>query len=249
YVATHGDYVMAPSRHSIVVGGTNSLVQRRQITIERDSTDPILEAFFQELDRQIILPTVPAGADMKPHRAPHGGRRGPVLTLAEAHKIFDHVESASFRQSRLAHVIGTAELVRCGETISLQDASGNAITGSYLTDHAGGCRFNFRKDTYAGRAGIKGRGRGQRDAQDPALNQGVLEPSIALRKRDPITGGWIDNPAIPGEWVAVSITLPLRKPCLIAPDAVAGRVSLPGPLCVYDKHMTKRERAHRDARI
>jgi hypothetical protein len=89
----------------------------------------------------------------------------------------------------------------------------------------------------------------QQAARDPALNQGILEPSIGVRKRDPITGGWIDNPAIPGEWVAVSITLPLRKPCLVSPNAVAGRVSLPGPLCVYDKHMTKRERAQRDARI
>ena len=62
-----------------------------------------------------------------------------------------------------------------------------------------------------GRAGIKGRGRGRRDAQDLGLNQGVLEPSIGLHKCDPVTGGWIDNPAIPGEWVAVSITLPLRQ--------------------------------------
>jgi hypothetical protein len=59
----------------------------------------------------------------------------------------------------------------------------------------------------------------------------------------------IDNSAIPGEWVAVSITLPLRKPCLVSPNALAGRVSFPGPLCVYDKHMTKRERAQRDARM
>ena len=102
------------------------------------------------------------------------------------------------------------------------------------------------KNHYAGRAGIKGRGRGQRDAQDhSALNKGVLEPSIGVRKRDPIMGGWIDNAAIPGEWVAVSITLPLRKPCLVSPNALAGRISLPGPLCVYDKHMTKRERAPR----
>jgi hypothetical protein len=170
------------------------------------------------------------------------------LTLAEGHRIFDHVESATFQQSKLTHIIGAVEIVRRGETIPLRDANGNEIQASYLADHTG-CRFNFRKDTYAGRAGIKGRGRGQRDGQDPALNQGVLEPSIALRKRDPITGGWIGNPAIPGEWVVVSITLPLRKPCLISPNAVAGRVSLPGPLCVYDKHMTKRERAQRDARI
>ena len=191
---------------------------------------------------------VPADAGMKPRRAPKGGRRGPILTLAEGRRVFDHVESAPFQQSKLTHIIGAVQIVRRGETISLRDANGNEIQASYLTEHTGACRFNFREDTYAGRAGIKGRGRGQRDAQDPALNQGVLEPSIALRKRDP-AGGWIDNPAIPGEWVAVSITLPLRKPCLIAPNAVAGRVSFPGPFCVYDKHMTKRERAQRDAHI
>lgn len=121
--------------------------------------------------------------------------------------------------------------------------------GSYLTDVSGACRYNFRKDGYAGRAGIKGRGRGRRDAADPSLNKGVLEPSIGLRKRDPNTGDWIDNPAIPGQWVAVSITLPLRQPCLIARNATMGRVSLPGRLCVYAKHMTKRERAQRDGRI
>ena len=65
-----------------------------------------------------------------------------------------------------------------------------------------------------------------------------IEPSIGLRKYDRTTGGWVDNPAIPGEWVAVSITLPLRNPCLFSANAVAGRISLPR------KHMTRRERAH-----
>jgi hypothetical protein len=249
YMASHGDYVMTPSRHSVVAGGVKSVEQRRQITIERDPADATLEAYFQDLDRRIILPTVPVGTDMKPARAPAGGRRAPVLTLAEAHNFFDHVESASFRESNLPHVLGAPEIVRRGERIILQDSAGNSVAASYLADSAGGCRFNFRKELYVGRAGIKGRGRGRRDAQDPALNQGILEPSIGLRKRDPLTGGWIDNPAIPGEWVAVSITLPLRKPCLVSPNALAGRVSLPGPRCVYDKHMTKRERSQRDARI
>ena len=249
YVTTHGDYVMTPSRHSIVAGGLNGLEQRRQLTIERDPTDPVLEAFFQDLDQQIVSPTVPVGADMKPNRAPSGGRRGPVLTLAETHNFFDYVESVPFREAKLLHVLGAAEIVRRGERILIQEFTGNSVSASYLTDGAGGCRFNFRQNVYIGRAGIKGRGRGQRDAYDLALNQGILEPSIGLHKRDPITGGWIDNPAIPGEWVAVSITLPLRKPCLVSPNAVAGRVSLPGPLCVYDKHMTKRERTRRDAQI
>jgi hypothetical protein len=249
YVATHGDYVITPSRHSVVAGGLSGLKQRRQITIERDPTDSSLEVFFHDLDLQIVLPTVPVGTDMKPNRAPRGGRRGPVLTLAEAHNFFEHVESASFRESSLCHVIGAAEIVRRGERILLKDLAGNSVTASYLTDSTGGCRFNFRKDLYVGRAGLKGRGRGQRDARDPTLNHGILEPSIGLRKRDPISGGWTDNPAIAGEWVAVSITLPLRKPCLVSPNSVAGRVSLPGPLCVYDKHMTRRERSQRDARI
>jgi hypothetical protein len=249
YMASHGDYVMTPSRHSVVAGGLRGLEQRRQITIERDPTDPALEAFFQDLDLHVVLPTVPPGVDMKPARAPAGGRRGSVLTFAEVHNFFDHVESASFRESNLPHVLGAVEIVRRGERITVQDSAGNSVAASYLTDTAGGCRFNFRNDSYAGRGGIKGRGRGRRDAQDPALNQGVLEPSIGLRKRDPITGGWIDNVAIPGEWVAVSITLPLRKPCQVSPNALAGRVSLPGPRCVYDKHMTKRERAQRDTRI
>jgi hypothetical protein len=248
YMASRGDYVMTPSRHSVVAGGLSGLEQRRQLTIERDPADPLLERFFQDLDRVVVLPTVPAGVAMKPGRAPVGGRRAPVLTLAEAHNIFDHVESAPFRESNLPHVLGEPELVRRGEQILIQDSAGNSVAASYLTDSAGGCRFNFRNDSYAGRGGIKGRGRGQRDSRDPTLNQAVLEPPIGLRKRDPITGGWTDNPAIPGEWVAVSITLPLRKPCLVSPNAVAGRVSLPGPLCVYDKHMTKRERAQRDAR-
>ena len=249
YVATHGDYVMTPSRHAVVSGGLHGLAQRRQITVDRDPADPILEAFFQDLDQQVVLPTVPVGPDMKPHRAPKGGRRGPVLTLAERHQVFDHIETPGFRQSNLRHVFGAPEIVRRGETIPLQGANGSTFQGTYLTDGAGGCRYNFRKDGYAGRAGIKGRGRGQRDARDPSLNQGILEPSIGLRKRDPATGDWIDNPAIPGEWVAVSITLPLRKPCLVSQNALMGRISLPGRLCVYSKHMTKRERAQRDGRI
>lgn len=102
YVATHGDYVMAPSRHSVVAGGLSGLEQRRQITIERDPTDPILEAFFRDLDQQIVLPTVPIGADMKPYRTSAGGRRGVILTLAEAHNFFDHVESVRFRKVEFA---------------------------------------------------------------------------------------------------------------------------------------------------
>jgi hypothetical protein len=249
YVATHGGYVMTPSRHSVVAGGLSGTAQRRQITVDRVLSDPVLEAFFQDLNQQVVLPTVPVGSDMKPHRAPKGGRRGPVLTLAERHQILDHIETPGFRQSNLRHVFGALEIVRRGETVPLQDANGNTIRGSYLTDAAGGCRYNFRKDGYAGRAGIKGRGRGQRDARDPSLNQGILEPSIGLRKRDPATGDWIDNPTMPGEWVAVSITLPLRKPCLISQNALMGRVSLPGRLCVYAKRMTKRERVLRDGHI
>ena len=88
YVATHGDYVLTPSRHSVVAGGTNSVAERHQITIDRDPSDPILEAFFQDLDQQVVCPTVPVGPDMKPHRAPKGGRRGPILTLAETAQGF-----------------------------------------------------------------------------------------------------------------------------------------------------------------
>ncbi len=249
YVATHGDYVATPSRHSVVAGGRGGLVQRQQLTIDRDPSDSVLEGFFQDLDHHVVLPTVPVGAGMNPRRAGRGGRRGPVLTIAEQHQLFDHVETPAFQQMSLRHVFGTPEIVRRSETISLKDAQGNSISGSYLTDASGACRYNFRKDGYAGRAGLKGRGRGQRDSADPSLNKGILEPSIGLRKRDPKTGDWIDNPAIPGEWVAVSITLPLRQPCLIARSATMGRVSLPGRLCVYDKHMTKRERAQRDGRV
>ncbi|MDH3581181.1 MAG: hypothetical protein OEM91_11220, partial [Hyphomicrobiales bacterium] len=196
YVATHGDYVTTPSRHSVVAGGHGGLSQRQQLTIDRDPTDPTLEAFFQDLDLQVVMPTVPVGANMKPKRAARGGRRGPILTIAEHHQLFDHIETPAFQQTNLRHVFGTPEIVRRGEAILLKDANGNPIQGTYLTDNADACRYNFRKDRYAGRAGIKGRGRGRRDAQDPSLNQGVLEPSVGLRKRDPATGDWIDNPTI-----------------------------------------------------
>ena len=247
YIDTDGDYVMKPSRHSVVAGGLNTLEQRRQLTIERDPADPMLEAFFQDVDQQIVFPVVPAGADMKPRRAPNGGRRGPILTVAETHNIFDYIESGPFRSAKLPHIIDAPALVRRGETIQIEDSAGVSITAKYLTTGTGDCRFNFRKDGYAGRAGLKGRGRGQRDSQNQALNHGILEPSIGLRKRDPITGTWADNPAIPGEWIVVTVTLPLKKPIRVSANAVAGRVSLPGALCVYDKHMTKRERAQRDA--
>jgi hypothetical protein len=153
YMASHGDYVMTPSRHSVVAGGVRSVEQRRQITIERDPADPTLEAYFQDLDRRIVLPTVPVGADMKAARAPAGGRRAPVLTLAEAHNFFNYVESASFRVSNLPHLLGAPGIVRRGERIILQDSAGNSVAASYLTDRAGGCRFNFRKELYVGRNG------------------------------------------------------------------------------------------------
>ena len=40
YVATHGDYVLTPSRHSVVTGGTNGVAERHQITINRDPSAP-----------------------------------------------------------------------------------------------------------------------------------------------------------------------------------------------------------------
>lgn len=68
YMASHGDYVMTPSRHSVVAGGVRSVELRRQITIVRDPTDLALEGYFQDLDLQVVLPNVPAGTHMKPGR-------------------------------------------------------------------------------------------------------------------------------------------------------------------------------------
>jgi hypothetical protein len=67
-----------------------------------------------------------------------------------------------------------------------------------------------------------------------ALNQGILEPSIGLRKRDPITGGWIDNPAKLGTkfrlvdaiqyrdglMIALTAFVPLRRKNLVALDVI-----------------------------
>ena len=70
---------------------------------------------------------------MKPDRAPRGGRRAPVLTLAEAHNLFAHIESTSFRETNLPHVIGDAEIVRRGESIIIQNANGNTVYG-FISD-------------------------------------------------------------------------------------------------------------------
>ena len=244
YVASHGDYVMTASRHSVVVGGRSGFARRHQITLSRDPSDPVLEAFFQDLDGQVVLPTVPPGAQMNPHRAPKGGRRGPVLTLAEQHQILSHVEAPEFLRSRLSHVVGPVEILRRGDTVSLKGSNGDNVDAGYLTDATGCCRYNFRQEEYSGRGGIKGRGRGRRDANDSSLNRGILEPSVGLRKRNSKTGDWIDDPATSGEWVAVSVTFPLRKACLVAQKGQ--RVSLPGKLCVYSKRMTGSELALRD---
>jgi hypothetical protein len=246
YVATHGDYVTKPSRHSIVAGGAGSLDFRRQLTVNRDPSDPVLEAFFQDLDRQVVQPNVPAGKDLRPKRAPKGGRRGPVLLIAEKHNVFDHIETASFKQSNLKHVMGTPEIVRRKDTVTLDLPGGKTVQGKYLTDQAGGCRYNFRNAQYAGRGGVKGRGTGRRDASNVALNAGILEPSLGLQKCDPTTGAALDTKNAAGVWVVSSITVPLKSPCLMGWGDVSSRVSLPGRNCVYDKYMTKRERAKRD---
>jgi hypothetical protein len=246
FVATHGDYVATPSRHSVVAGGTNPIFQRRQLTITRDPADPVLERFFQELDQVVVTPNVPAGAKMQPKRAPKGGRRGEVLTLAEKHKLFDYVESPAFRHTQLTHVLGKPEIVRRTDTVSMVLPDGQVVSGKYLTDGACNCRYNFRREVYAGRGGVKGRGKGQRDAGDPSLNKGVLEPSIGLQKCAQKTGQPLNAALAVGVWVASSITLPLLKPCAMRRADVPQRVSLPAPNCVYDKYMTKRERARRN---
>lgn len=246
YVATHGDYVTTPSRHSVVVGGAQNLGFRRQVTIHRDPSDLKLETFFADLDRRIVRSSVPAGPKLQPKRAPRGGRRGSVLLIAERHGILDHVESPTFRRSNLAHVFGNPAIVRRNESITIDLPNGKQATCKYLTDSAGNCRYNFRNAQYAGRGGIKGRGRGQRDAGDAALNNGILEPSIGLQKCDPATGAPLDTASASGNWVVCSITLPLKAPCLMGSGPATDRVSLPGENCVYDKYLTKRERAKRN---
>jgi hypothetical protein len=146
YLSTNGDYVMTPSRHSVVAGGMNGVAPRSQITIERNPADATLEGFFKDLDRQIVQPMVPIGPAMKPIKAPRGGRRGAILALANGHLAFDHVETPAFRKAYLPNVFGFPEIVRLGETILLLQADGSTIQGSYLVDDAGNCRFNFRKD-------------------------------------------------------------------------------------------------------
>jgi hypothetical protein len=246
YVESHGDYVIKPSRHSVVAGNVTRVTRSQQLTIERNPGDRLLESYFTDIDRLVVAPLVPIGARMKPRKAPNGGRRGPILTLAEAKGLVDHIESTEFRAAALPHVFGKLRVVRLGESVELNNGAGSTIPAQYLANETGECRFNFRQAQDARRAGIKGRGRGKRDAKDTSLNDGILEPSIGLRKRDPLSEQWIDDPNAPGEWVAVSVTLPLHAPCTISLGAAQRRPSLPAPLCVYERHMTDDELSVRD---
>ncbi len=245
FVATQGGYVMQPSRHSVVAGGASPPSVRQQLMIDRDPSDLRLEAFFKDLDREVVAPLIPRSASYKPKRARGGSRRGPILTLAEKHGLIDYLESDAFRAQSLRHVLEQVDILRRGETLTLTDADGAEQTGEYLTDEAGGCRFNFRQEDQAGRAGVKGRGRGQRDAADLTQNLGIVEPSVGVGKRAG-NGERISDPAVEGQWVASSITFPLCAPCLMSDAPAPNRTSLPAPLCVYDKHMTDGERARRD---
>ena len=130
-----------------------------------------LKVFFRDLNEQVVFPTVPNGATLNPRRTVKGGRRGPILKIAEHHQLFNYIESMEYRQAKLNHVYGTLEIVRGGETITLTDGTGAQINGAYLTDGNGACRFNFRKAVYSGRAGIKGRGKGHRDAKKSCLER------------------------------------------------------------------------------
>ncbi len=246
YAATNGGYVHRPSRHSVVVGGYRRGAPTTMLKLKAEMTDPVVQTFFREIDRQLVLSYAPDGS-IKPTQTRStrqtGPRTAPILTIAQELNLFDHIEAPQVRTALFPqiptafHVMRAADQARHGRS---------GVLLGYGLDADGHCRYTFRWSVRGSGAqgGAAGRARGQRDAAGAGQ---WVEPTIYLEKYDPVTGEAIydrNNPQRPGNWRAFMITFPLREP---VQELEVADMALPTDMCVYEYQMTDEERALRDA--
>jgi hypothetical protein len=249
YVATNGGYVHRTSRHSVTVGGFRRGAPTGMIKLRSDMADPIVQRFFNEINRQVVEAHVrPGSTKLSPTRArgrngANAFRTGPILRIAAEVGLFDHIEKATVRTSLFPQIPSGFRVARADDVVKHTRQAGVELR--YQVDGQGNCRYTFRWSSRDAKAqgGAQGRAMGQKDVGQH------MEPTIYVEKVDPSTGQIINRGAgaddlRPGNWRAFMVTFPLREPVR---EIEAADLAYPVELSPYSDWMKPHERAARDA--
>jgi hypothetical protein len=249
YKRTDGGYIHLTSPHSMVVGPHRRGAPTTLIRLRRDMDDPLVQRFFEEIDRQVVEPHLTqASATLRPKKRANGFRTGPILRIAEELGLFDHLESEDAR-AKLFPSYPKFRIARAGDEASNTRDKNKKLR--YFLDDEGNCRFTFREWTgTSNHGGARSRGYGKRDAADQTLAGDTLEPQVNVRKFDPVTGEAIDDKRVAGAWTdgadrrvgdwrAEMMTIPLVSPVR---EVVAGRKTFPIERGVFANLLNPSER-------
>ena len=239
YVATRGGYVHKTSRHSIAVnGGFRRGAPTSMLKLRIEMSDPLVVDFFKRVNDDIVARNIPRGAKMKTPRTQNGEpRRGPLLTIAEKLKLFDHLEQQEVRGKLFPELVTGFKVARRNDAVRSVRDPGTTLT--YSLNTKGECRYTFRRATRsdAAKGGAAGRAKGQKDAGGP-----WIEPTVYVEKYSPDTGKIIEDDTTVGEWRAFMVTFPLREPVR---EVVVATVAYPIEASPFSDYMEPDEIALR----
>jgi hypothetical protein len=250
YVATNGGYVHKTSRHSVAVGGFRRGAPSGMIKLRSDMADPVVARFFEAINQQVVDAHVPSGSTglsgVKRGAGRNGARyrTGPVLRIAEAMKLFDHIEQPAVRAMLFRQIPTGFRVARARDVVKHKTQPGVELR--YAVDDNGDCRYTFRWSTRddAAKGGGQGRAKGKKDVGQH------MEPTIYVEKVDAVTGEPINDRDAdaksqrPGNWRAFMVTFPLREPVR---EIEAAEIAYPTDRCAYNDWMAKHEQERRDA--
>ncbi len=247
YQETGGGYVMKTSRHSITVGGgLRRGAPTGMVKLRDDMPDAVVQSFLDRINSEVVVPTLRVSARVSPPRAirvgdGRGFRTAPILRIAEALGLFDHIEQPAVRSELFPQIRTNIEVARAGDTI--QHSRRRSVPLRYELDGEGDCRFTFRWSDRASGAqgGAAGRAKGSKDTGQH------MEPTIYVEKLDIETGEIIPKGDLrEGAWRAFMVTFPLRKP---VQEFEVATVAYPTDTSAFDHLVTDDERDLRAAEM
>jgi uncharacterized protein YjaG (DUF416 family) len=244
YTATTGGYVHRTSPHSTVVGGFRRGAPSGMIKIRRDMADSKVADFFSKIDKDVVGKIIEDGSvNLSPPRSRGNSfRTGPILSIADKIKLFDHLESKEVREALFPEMPSGFHVARAKDKVK-HSRDADVVLG-YALDKSGNCRYTFRRmdENSVARGGAAGRAKGARDTGQH------IEPTIYVEKYNQTTGKVVAKGArgdkSGGSWRAAMVTFPLREPVR---EIQWSTLAFPTMLSPYDDLMTVDEQEQRDA--
>jgi len=245
YERVQGAPFYKTSRHSVIVGNYRRGAPTSLIRLKGDQDDPMLKAYLERVQREIVERDVIPGRGSLTARRVKGGkdyRTGPLLRIAEEMGLFDYLERQDVRE-RLFPSYPAFRIARADDRV--RHARHDRELG-YTQDENGDIRFTFRWTLEGEHGGVRSRGYGKRDAADRERAGDTLEPQVNVRKFDATSGQPIDDKHLcaseraPGDWRVIMVTLPLVAPVR---ELQAGSTTFPTETSPYSEWMNDEERA------